>query len=62
MKALIEVAKSMYLTGDTEIDVFVEEYIEIKIFGVSIFKQVKQSTDEELISKYCKTKRKPIGF
>lgn len=62
MKPLIKLSKSEYLTGDADVPIFVERFVEFTVFGIPLYRKIEQTTDITVINRFSETKRKSIGF
>lgn len=59
---LIKILESEYLTGDGEVENYLEMFRDVYIFGIHVYRKVLNSTNRERMSKFFPEHRKRIGF
>lgn len=59
---LIKILESEYLTGDAEVDNYLETFKDVYIFGIHIYRKVMNSTNKSKMLQFMPEKRKKIGL
>ena len=49
---LIKILESEYLTGDSEVENYLEMFKDVYVFGIHVYRKVLNSTNKEKMSKF----------